>query len=348
MMTKYSRTVAMPNHHNKHESNITQQPQTHALPRIKPLIANVSLLCFMTLCCAVDAQDLTVSIPNLGDNTTASRSNFYMQLAEGLDELYEDGHIIIRIRPFSRSVREVTQGLSDIHLPLICSDTRSYPYFDFTSETISQVTFGLYSHKENKITTQALRDARYQLKAGHIATLSPNFTKAEKQKLKRLNQSFANKKDFLSAVVSTLEHPLSPALEKELLVAAFPFNIETDRLHTDYIDTPAHASTSMTSSLKKLASQRIDGYIFAVITVENLIKSNQLDDQFNRDLYRNYNICMVIKKNSQGGLIDQKISKAMRAYKSTEQYQTLFGSLQAFDQNWLNTYINTQNTAEPN
>ena len=76
----------------------------------------------------------------------------YIDLIRAIDQLTgESTHIVVA--PFKRSIRNLTNGVSDYHIPLIeppDADKLDLPYA-FSTETLFQVSFVLYTNKNKAI-----------------------------------------------------------------------------------------------------------------------------------------------------------------------------------------------------
>ncbi len=75
-------------------------------------------------------------------------SGGFVQVAQAIDEAYLEGKISINLYPFARSLKNVQRNEADFHIPLIKHSNlaiESLPFI-YASETITQVTFVLYSH----------------------------------------------------------------------------------------------------------------------------------------------------------------------------------------------------------
>lgn len=101
------------------------------------------------------AEDLTISmaeIPNLTYyDKDYSLAGDFPKLLSLLDEYYEDGALILNAYPFARSINNVVAGLADAHVPLIKADTKANLNFRHVDETLLDVTFVIYSHRDNPV-----------------------------------------------------------------------------------------------------------------------------------------------------------------------------------------------------
>ncbi len=301
------------------------------------LLANVPLA----------AKELIGNVPDFDGEQLNEWSQLYIDLLAGLDKYLPDDTVTAHVRPFARSIREVTQGISDFHIPLICGDAlKNDLQFDFATETLSPIVFALYTKKDGPLTKQDLTNASYQLTKNRIETLT-GFTHNQLALLKDVTRVFPSAEELLAAVSATLKAHADPTLgatlntdqRRELLLAAYPYHIEADRIHVGLFQTPPiYPSTSIQSSLRKLVAGRIDGFIFSALAVEHVIEAEQLDSNLSRSLYEIFNTCFVITKNARGSDFDRKFSKAILNLKRSGDYTRLFKGMDDIELRWLEKY----------
>jgi polar amino acid transport system substrate-binding protein len=89
------------------------------------------------------------------------------------------------------------------------------------------------------------------------------------------------------------------------------YRIETDVAHTGYFDIPVAGGASTESSLRKVDSGRIDGYIFAANAVDPLVEALGLKN-IHRDFYKIFDVCGVLPKGGGGGSVDRLLTAAMQ------------------------------------
>ncbi len=306
-------------------------------------------LCSLALFLAVYAQlaltqNLIANIGKPNNNNSEPMLDHFFRLAEAIRDEYPDGEITIRRRLHARSMVEIAQGRSDFHLPLICNkNEQGTKYYDFLSERIGTVVMALYSSPNSTLTAKQLKEAEWQLNKATMKKLSRLFTDNELRKLAALNHSYRNSGNFIKVVEITLGKKLNKQETSDLIRLAYPYHIETDRLHAALLGIPAYPSTSMRNSLKKTLSGDIDGYLYAAIAVENTLNNEFPQQAFSRRFYNLFDICVVIKANSRGGKLDKKLSAIIKRLKQSPQQQQLFNLTTRQSDEWLNKYGLDQN-----
>lgn len=98
--------------------------------------------------------------------------------------------------------------------------------------------------------------------------------------------------------------------------------IETDVAHTLYFPFDTQPSAYILSSLKKLELGRIDGFIFADDATDPLIKANNLQN-IQRQLYRRFEVKIVLPKGGAGGATDRFLSEAFRKLRASGWFDEL-------------------------
>ncbi len=101
--------------------------------------------------------------------------------------------------------------------------------------------------------------------------------------------------------------------------------LETDFSHEYLFPHKVTPSTCIICSIRKVNVGRIDGFIYSDIPVDQMIKTEKLTN-IHRSLYGKFNVKFVIQKNSQGGPVDQFLTKYVTMMKETgrfEHYPTL-------------------------
>lgn len=114
--------------------------------------------------------------------------------------------------------------------------------------------------------------------------------------------------------------------------------IETDRAHIDFFkhyDFKVSPSNAIENSLKKVMAERIDGYVFAALEVERVIKNNpEFQGKFKSELFQVYKGKMVLPKGPKGDALDKKISAAFETVVKNGQYEKSMGPYLEFYRNW--------------
>jgi polar amino acid transport system substrate-binding protein len=105
-------------------------------------------------------------------------------------------------------------------------------------------------------------------------------------------------------------------------LANFPYKIETGRGLEDCFDFPMITSSAIDHSMKKIATRRIDGFIWAQEEADYVLKELKIDT-IHRAFYWAFDDVIVIPKGHKGEQIDQILSHAIRTLKSTGRWQVL-------------------------
>ncbi len=294
-------------------------------------------------------HDLIVNVGELNPAHTENLENIYVDVVKAAGKYYKEGNITIRTRPFSRSVREVSQGSADLHLPLICPRDRTpSQHFQYGKELIHTILFAIYSHKNNPITREDLLQAKYSLNAKTLRMIDPvYFSPKERQALENINADYPSSDEMVQAASTALHRTLTDSEQQALAAATFPYRLETERLHRQLLDVPTYPAISADSGLRKVISRRIDGYIFAIATVEELIQEENLPDEFARSVYFNFDVCFVVAQGSNGDHMNRAFSQALRELKTNkEYYRHLLAHYRNVDTKWLKDYGNPMKKAK--
>jgi len=110
-------------------------------------------------------------------------------------------------------------------------------------------------------------------------------------------------------------------------------NIETDRAHIAYFEFPIKPSAGIGNSLKKLTSGRIDGFIFADVATDPVLKQLKLKN-IRRELFKRYDVKIILKKGGRGGNIDKKLSEAITKLRKSGEYNKIMSALDKPYDNW--------------
>ncbi len=100
------------------------------------------------------------------------------------------------------------------------------------------------------------------------------------------------------------------------------YNITTDAAHTDLFDFPIGDNYFIESSLKMLIRGRIDGYIFADVEADPVLKKLGLKN-IKRELYKIYHVHAVLPKGEKGKGTDIMISEAMNKIRKSGEWAEL-------------------------
>lgn len=107
------------------------------------------------------AKDLYASLPYLpAILESEQQQDGFVALVRALDEAYSEGSIQFKIYPFMRSLNNVTRGKADFHLPMIKHPDPHFPRpYAYVSEKLGDVTFVLYTQRDNPLSVEQLNAA---------------------------------------------------------------------------------------------------------------------------------------------------------------------------------------------
>jgi len=195
-----------------------------------------------------------------------SNGNFkgaYVDLIHAIDRLTGTStHIVVT--PFKRSIRNLVTGDADYHIPFIeppNTDRSKLPYA-FSTETLFQVAFVLYTNKERTLDTNNL--AKYK--------------------------------------------------------------IATELAHVSFFPFPASGLSCLSCGLKMVESGRIDGFIFAQNEMDPFISKLGLK-KIRRQLYKNFNVKILIPRNKKGKDIDHYFTSGIQTLRAQGVYDHLLAPL---------------------
>jgi len=211
------------------------------------------------------AMPLSAEIDNNGEFSGA-----YVDLIRAIDRIMGEQTNLL-ITPFKRSIRNLTSGSADYHIPLIEPPNASkldLPYA-FSTETLFQVAFVLYSNKEKPIDTSKLGQ----------------------------------------------------------------YTIATELAHTGFFPFPVDGLSCLSCALKMVESERIDGFIFAQNEMDPFIKTFGLK-KIHRQLYKNFDVKVLIPKGEQGKRIDKYFSVGIKYLKARGEYEHLLEPLLTPYKDW--------------
>jgi polar amino acid transport system substrate-binding protein len=110
-------------------------------------------------------------------------------------------------------------------------------------------------------------------------------------------------------------------------------NLETDRAHINYFEFPIKPSAGIENSLKKVNAGRIDGFIFADFATDPVLKKLNLKN-IKRQLFKRYDVKMVLKKGGRGGEVDKLLSEAIAKLKKSGEFDKIMSVLEKPYDNW--------------
>jgi polar amino acid transport system substrate-binding protein len=111
------------------------------------------------------------------------------------------------------------------------------------------------------------------------------------------------------------------------------YNIETDAAHVQYFHKTIIPSSNLESSLKKVNIGRIDGFIFADVACDPIVKSLNLSN-IRRELYKRFDVKIILPKGEQGKSVDNLLTAAVGKLKSTGEYNNIMGILDTPFNDW--------------
>jgi polar amino acid transport system substrate-binding protein len=111
------------------------------------------------------------------------------------------------------------------------------------------------------------------------------------------------------------------------------YKIDTDAAHVAYFPFKTNPSSNLESSLKKLNAGRIDGFIFADVASDPIVKKLKLSN-LKRQLYKRFDVKIILPKGGKGGPTDQMISAAIGKMKKNGQFEKIMGVLDTPYNDW--------------
>ena len=125
---------------------------------------------------SVPARDLKASLPQLPPLVESADKGFLVDLVKAMDMAYPEGAISIKVYPFVRAIDNVVSGSADFEMPLLVNpevSEASLP-FAYSTDTIFDVIFVLYSHKGNNAINPA-NLAKYKIETDRAHVKYFNF-----------------------------------------------------------------------------------------------------------------------------------------------------------------------------
>ena len=227
-------------------------------------------MCALMLCSPAMAKQLTVSIAQMPIVSENENKGVLIEFTKAIEK--EAGVTIKReVVPFARSLDNVINRRADFHLPLIMNPDVDAGRldFDFSTESIYEVNFVLYTNKNKPLDMNKLTN----------------------------------------------------------------YKLESDRAHTTYFPFKVDPSISVESSMKKLELGRIDGFLFANVAVDPLIKELGLKN-IHRTLYKVFEVKIVLPKGERGGDLDKLLSAAVIRIKQNGTHDKIMGPVYKPYQDW--------------
>ncbi len=109
--------------------------------------------------------------------------------------------------------------------------------------------------------------------------------------------------------------------------------VETDMAHIPYFTFPIKGSSSLESSLKKVNAGRIDAFIFADFACDPIVKKNKFPN-IKRELFKVYDVKIVLPKSGQGGKTDKFLSQVIAKLKVNGTYDKIMSVIDVEYDNW--------------
>jgi polar amino acid transport system substrate-binding protein len=112
----------------------------------------MAAVCFCLVLSRAEARDLKASLPYLPILAESKDKGVLVDLLKAMAEEYKDGKITWDVYPPARSMDNVEKGKADFEMPQLVNPNISpnkLP-FQWSSDIIFRVIFGLYTNKNNK------------------------------------------------------------------------------------------------------------------------------------------------------------------------------------------------------
>lgn len=97
------------------------------------------------------------------------------------------------------------------------------------------------------------------------------------------------------------------------------YTITTAAAHAVMFDFPIGEDYTVESALKKLSTRRIDGYIFADMSTDPILRRLGFTN-IRRQLYKTFKVHAILPKGGKGGPVDRMITEAMVKIKADGSY----------------------------
>lgn len=104
------------------------------------------------------------------------------------------------------------------------------------------------------------------------------------------------------------------------------FRVETDAAHIKYFNFPIVPSFTIEGSLKKVDAGRTDAFIFADFASDPVVKQNKLSN-IKRQLYKRFNVRIVLPKGQRGGATDKFLSNAIGKLRATGEFNKIMDQI---------------------
>lgn len=233
---------------------------------IGKVLASLILMISPTLLSA----EYKASLAKMPVYATSSEEGVLVDLVKEISKVSGE-KINITVLPFKSSIYMVEKNKADFHMPLIKNDNineDNLPFY-YSTETIFNVNFVIYSSKNKSIDVNNLSN----------------------------------------------------------------YNIETDRAHIEFFPFKTEPTNSISKSLEKVNNNEIDAFIFADFATDPFLKESNLKN-IKRDLYKIYDVKMVLQKNENGKKIDLILTDAIKKLKNSGKYQEIINKINLPYNNW--------------
>jgi len=104
------------------------------------------------------------------------------------------------------------------------------------------------------------------------------------------------------------------------------YTLSTDAAHTNLFDFKISPSYDIASALNMVASKRIDGYIFADVEADPVLRRLALKD-IKRERFQLFHVHAVLPAGSKGKAADRMISKGMNIIRENGQWEQLMSPI---------------------
>jgi len=111
------------------------------------------------------------------------------------------------------------------------------------------------------------------------------------------------------------------------------YYIETDAAHVEYFDFKIYPSPKIKTSLTKVNEGRIDGFIFADVASDPIVRENNLKN-IRRQLYKVFEVKIVLPKGGRGGEIDGILTSAIKKLHESGRYKEIMDVINKPYENW--------------
>lgn len=111
------------------------------------------------------------------------------------------------------------------------------------------------------------------------------------------------------------------------------YSIATDIAHTDFFPFPIIAKTCIPCAMKMVNLGRLDGFIFAQNEIDPLIKQFELKN-IHRQLYKNYDVKILIPKTVLGKKIDKYFSDGIKLLKENGEFDKMLAPIVSPYNDW--------------